>query len=112
MRNYIQPGNVLTLTSVFGVKSGDGVLLNKFFGVANYDCPIPGNPIEVSVVGVYSLPKAATIVFAVGDFVYWDNTNFNVTSVGTGNKLIGAATAAAGASDTTAAVRLNGVAII
>jgi predicted RecA/RadA family phage recombinase len=86
-------------------------LLNKFFGVANYDCPIPGNPIEVSVVGVYSLPKAATIVFAVGDFVYWDDTNHNVTSLGAGNKLIGAATAVAASGDTTAAVRLNGVTI-
>jgi predicted RecA/RadA family phage recombinase len=112
MKNYIQKGEVLTLTSAFGVTSGQGVLLNKFFGVANYDCPIPGNPIEVSVVGVYSLPKAATIVFAVGDYVYWDNTNFNVTSVGAGNKLIGAATAAAASGDATAAVRLNGVAII
>lgn len=112
MKNYIQPGNVVTLTSAFGVKSGDGVLLNKFFGVANYEENVPGNPIEVSLVGVYSLPKAATIVFAVGDYVYWDDTNHNVTSDGTGHKLIGAATAAAGASDTTAAVRLNGVAII
>ena len=111
MRNYIQPGNVLTLTSSFGIFSGQGVLLNKFFGVANYDCPIPGNPIEVSVVGVYSLPKAATIVFAVGDPVYWNDTDHNVTSVGTAHTLIGAATAAAGASDTTAAVRLNGIAV-
>jgi predicted RecA/RadA family phage recombinase len=111
MKNYIQPGNVLTLTSAFGVTSGQGVLLNKFFGVANYDAPVPGNPIEVSVVGVYSLPKAATIVFAVGDYVYWDDTNHNVTSVATANKLIGAATAAAASSDTSAAVRLNGVAI-
>jgi predicted RecA/RadA family phage recombinase len=111
MKNYIQPGNVVTLTSVFGITSGQGVLLNKFFGVANYDCPIPGNPIEVSVVGVYSLPKAATIVFAVGDYVYWDDTAHNVTSVATAHTLIGAATAAAASGDATAAVRLNGVAV-
>jgi predicted RecA/RadA family phage recombinase len=110
MRNYIQPGNVLTLISPLDLDSGDPVLVGKFFGVCNYDAAA-GLPVEVSVVGVYWLPKAPTIVFAVGDYVYWDATAGQVTSVGTGNKVIGAATAAAAASDTTAAVRLNGVAI-
>lgn len=110
MKNYIQPGNVLTLTSPTDLNSGDPVLIGKFFGISAHDAGT-GLAIEVALEGVYSLPKAPTIVFAVGDYVYFDPSSGNVTSGGTGSKLIGAATAAAGASDTTAAVRLNGVAI-
>jgi predicted RecA/RadA family phage recombinase len=58
------------------------------------------------------LPKAATVTFAVGAAVYFDATAGNVTSVSTrGNKLIGAATQCAGASDAVAIVRLNGVSV-
>jgi predicted RecA/RadA family phage recombinase len=111
MKNYIQPGNVMTLTSVFGVKSGDPVLLNKFFGVANYEEDVPGRPIEVSVVGVYSLPKKPTAVFALGAPAYWDDAARNITDVASATVLVGATTEAAGSGVTTVAVRLNGIAV-
>jgi predicted RecA/RadA family phage recombinase len=109
--NYIKPGNVLTVTSPLDLDSGDPVLIGKIFGVNNFDAGV-GLMAEISVTGVWSLPKAPTIVVAVGDYVYFDNTAGQVTSVVTANHLIGVATAAAAASDTTAAVRLNGVAIV
>jgi predicted RecA/RadA family phage recombinase len=65
MKNYIQPGNVLTLTSSLDLGSGDPVLIGKFFGVCNHDTAA-GLPTEVSVVGVYSLPKKTDAVFAAG----------------------------------------------
>ena len=109
-KNFIQPGEVLTVISPLDLGSGDPVLVGKFFGINNFDAGA-GLLAEISVTGVWSLPKAPTIVFAVGDYVYFDPTAGEITSVATGNKLIGAATAAAAASDTTAAVRLNGVAV-
>ena len=94
-----------------GVHSGDPILVGGFFGVANYDAE-QTLPVEITLGGVWQLPKAATVTFAVGAAVYFDATAGNVTSVSTrGNKLIGAATQCAGASDAVAIVRLNGVSV-
>jgi predicted RecA/RadA family phage recombinase len=94
-----------------GVHSGDPILVGGFFGVANYDAE-QTLPVEITLGGVWQLPKAATVTFAVGAAVYFDAAAGNVTSVSTrGNKLIGAATQCAGASDAVAIVRLNGVSV-
>ena len=37
MRNYIQPGNTITLTAPYAVTSGDGLLVGSIFGVAAAD---------------------------------------------------------------------------
>jgi predicted RecA/RadA family phage recombinase len=110
MRNYIQPGDVLTLTSSLDLDSGDPVLIGKFFGVCNHDTAA-GLPTEVSVVGVYSLPKKPTAVFAVGAPAYWNGFAGNITDVASATVLVGATTEAAGSGVTTVAVRLNGVAV-
>ena len=90
---------------------GDPILVGGFFGVANYDAE-QTLPVEITLGGVWQLPKAVTVTFAVGAAVYFDATAGNVTSVATrGNKLIGAATQCAGASDAVAIVRLNGVSV-
>ena len=34
MKNYIQPGNTITLTAPYDVNSGDGLLVGAIFGVA------------------------------------------------------------------------------
>jgi predicted RecA/RadA family phage recombinase len=79
-----------------GVHSGDPILVGGFFGIANYDAE-QTLPVEITLGGVWQLPKAATVTFAVGAAVYFDATVGNVTSVSTrGNKLIGAATQCAG----------------
>lgn len=110
MKNHIQPGNVVTLTApAGGTRSGDGVLVNALFGVAAYDAD-EGAEVEVSLVGVYALPKSSGAI-AEGAKVYWDSTAKAVTATASGNKLIGAAVRAAGSAETTARVRLNGVAI-
>jgi predicted RecA/RadA family phage recombinase len=112
MKNYIQAGEVITLPAPSGgVKSGDGVLIGSLFGVAAYNAA-EGEDVEVSLEGVYELPKAAGAIDP-GAKVYWVTADKNVsTADGSGaNKLIGAATAAAGGSDAKARVRLNGIAI-
>jgi len=45
---------------------------------------------------------------AVGDKVYWDDTNKYLTSTATSNKWVGIATKAALAADATVRLRLNG----
>lgn len=110
MKNYVQPGNVITLTApAGGVKSGDALLVGSLFGVAAYDAAA-GEEVETSLVGVYALPKA-TGALAEGAKVYWDSTAKAVTGTASGNKLIGAVIRAAGSAETLARVRLDGTTI-
>ena len=37
MKNYVQPGNTITLTAPYDVASGDGLLVGSVFGVAAGD---------------------------------------------------------------------------
>jgi predicted RecA/RadA family phage recombinase len=109
MRNFVQPGNVLTFPApTGGCRSGEGVLVNAAFGVAAYNAA-EGSEVECAVVGVYDLPKAAGAV-AFGAKLYWSAANKHVTTTASGNTLIGLAAASAAANAATVAVRLNGTA--
>ena len=35
MKNYVQPGNTITLTAPYAVVSGEGLLVGSIFGVAS-----------------------------------------------------------------------------
>lgn len=109
MKNYVQPGNTITLTAPYAVASGDGLLVGSIFGVASGDAA-NGTSVEAALVGVFDLKKVASQAWAVGDKVYWDNTNKEATKTATNNTLIGAATEAVanGAGDVVGRVRLNG----
>ncbi|OSM07357.1 DUF2190 family protein [Magnetofaba australis] len=110
MKNFIQPGDLVTLTApTGGVSSGDGVLVGGLFGICAYDAA-ESEAVEVRLTGVVELPKA-TGAITQGAKVYWDNTAKNVTTTATSNSLIGAVTQAAASGDATAIVRLNGVAV-
>lgn len=109
MKNYVQPGNTITLTAPYAVTSGDGLLVGAIFGVAA-GTAASGDPVETAVVGVYDLKKVASQAWAVGDKIYWDNTAKQTTKTLTSNTLIGVATdvVAGGATDLIGRVRLNG----
>lgn len=109
MKNYVQPGNAITLTAPYAVASGDGLLVGSIFGIASGDAA-SGEPIEAALVGVFDLKKVASQAWAAGDKVYWDNTAREATKTTTSNTLIGVAVAAVagGAGDTIGRVRLNG----
>src|SRR3954453_15661154 len=72
MRNFVQPGNVLTAVApTGGVSSGDGLLVGAaLFGVCAYDA-LEAAEVEVSIEGVYNLPKPAGVI-AQGTILYWD----------------------------------------
>lgn len=108
MKNFIQPGDVLTFVApAGGVVSGDGVVNGSLFGVAAYTAGA-GAEVEANLIGVFALPKTAGAL-ALGVKAYWDGAA--VTGTATGNRLIGAVAKAAGAGDATVRVRLNGVSV-
>jgi len=109
MKNYVQPGNTITLTAPYAVVSGDGLLVGSIFGVAAGSAAL-GETVEASLVGVFDLKKVASQAWAAGDKVYWDNTNKEATKTATGNTAVGVAieAVAGGAGDVIGRVRLNG----
>ena len=108
MKNYVQPGNTITLTAPYAVASGDGLLVGAIFGVAAGTAAL-GETVEAALTGVYDLKKVASQAWAAGDKVYWDNTAREATKTTTSNTLIGVATeaVAGGAGDVVGRVRLN-----
>ncbi|WRH63813.1 MAG: DUF2190 family protein [Fuscovulum sp.] len=108
MKNYVQPGNTITLTAPYAVASGEGLLIGSIFGVASGPAAL-GETVETTLVGVFDLTKVGSQAWTAGAKVYWDNTNKRCTTVSTDNTLIGVATEAVanGAGDTIGRVRLN-----
>lgn len=105
MTNYVQSGEVVTLTAPYAVSSGGGALVGGVFGVATADVANAAAG-EFMTEGVFDLTKDSS-TFSAGDRVFWDDTNKCVTSTAAGNKLIGRALASALTGDATARVLLN-----
>ena len=110
MRNFIQPGKVLTCTApTGGVESGKGYKIGQLFVVATHGAAA-GAPFEGMTTGVFQLPKLSAQAWTEGALVYWDADDAQCTTVASGNLLIGCAGAAAANPSPTGIVRLNGVA--
>lgn len=109
MKNFIQPGDVLTLAAPYDVASGAGLLVGSLFGVAS-GAALSGANVEAVTRGVFDLAKAGSQAWTVGAKVYWDNSGKVCTTTSSGNTLIGVAVAAvgSGAGETIGRVRLNG----
>jgi predicted RecA/RadA family phage recombinase len=112
MKNFIQDGNVVTVTAPSGgVKSGDGIVVGALFGICATDAAEAAE-VEISVVGVFELPKASGQI-TEGQIVWWDTSPGNVANVtGSGFYPIGVAVRAAGTNDATVRVRLSGVPVV
>lgn len=107
MKNYIQPGNTLTLTAPAEITSGAVVAVGSIIGVANGDAA-NGAPVDVDTVGVFRLPKVSALAIAAGDVVYYDSATGLVNKTASGNTKLGVATEAADNPSADVAVRLNG----
>lgn len=106
---FIQDGDVIpVLSAPYALTPGDGCLVGNLFGVA-LGAALISTPVEMATEGVWDIAKTAGQTFAVGALVYWDDAAKSVTSVSTGNRRIGSATAVAAGGDATARVRLSGV---
>lgn len=107
MRNYVQPGNTLTLTAPAEIVSGGVVVVGSIIGVANGDAD-NGAPVDVDTVGVFRLPKVAALAIAAGDVVYWDSAAKLVTKTAASNTKLGVAIESVANPSPNVAVRLNG----
>lgn len=108
MKNYITHGQKVTIVASAAIASGSGVLENLLFGVATKSAAT-GEALDIQVEGVVELPKVSTEVWAVGEPLYWDDTNSRLTKVSaTGLVLVGCVYQAAGNPTSVGQVRLNG----
>jgi len=108
MKNFIQPGNVVTLSAPYNLTSGQGALVGAIFGVAASDA-LQGTPFEAVRDGVFVLGAVAADTLATGDKVYWDDTAKRITKTATNNVLVGAAAASKSGTEASATVLLDGV---
>jgi predicted RecA/RadA family phage recombinase len=113
MRNYVQPGDVITLICAQGGRSsGDVVKVGAIVGVAAFDA-LAGAEIETKLTGVFDLEKVSAQAWAtVGLPIYYDALADKVTSVGSGNTLIGVNVATAANPSSFGRVRLNGAFVV
>lgn len=111
MRNFVQPGENITVTAPYAVESGELVVIGAMVGVANSDAE-NGAEVVISTQGVFDLAKVPAVVFTAGEVVYTttaggavtDNTDADSNSGGTVK--VGYAVQAAGAGAGTVRVRL------
>lgn len=105
MKNGIQEGVVLDLLAPYAVASGAGFKIGSIFAVAAA-AAANGAAVLGRTTGVYDLKYTVAATAAVGDLIYWDDTNKNVTKTASGNTKIGYCVQAAASADATMRVRL------
>lgn len=108
MKNYVQPGEHLTLTMTAAVASGAGVLIGTIFGVAQGNAA-EGEQVVLVRRGVFDLPKLAAQAWTAGAKIYWNDTDKVCTTVASGNTVIGAAVEAAANPSAVGRVLLDGM---
>lgn len=112
MKNYVQPGDKITVPAPATVVSGAGTVIGgSLFGVATHDAA-SGATCTFLTEGVVTLPKVAGTAYAVGDRVHWDidatPPAFIKASPAAGDvQNVGVVVVAALSADTTATVKLT-----
>lgn len=105
MKNFIEDGKAINYTPTAAVTGGSAVVLGAHIGIAATD--IAANDTgAVSLEGVYELKAESAVAFAIGDDLYWDATNSQLTKTA-GAVKAGMAFAAKASADTTAQVKLG-----
>lgn len=101
MKNCFQArADVVGVAAPYALTAGQGALVGAIFGVAITNAD-NGAPVELSIVGVFDLPKEAPLAISAGARLFWDNTNKRLTTTTTGNFCVARALAAAQSADTT-----------
>ncbi len=111
MKNYVQPGGLITVNAPAAVVSGQMLRVGVLAGVALQDAA-SGAPVQIATEGIYDVTKAGSQAWTVGQAIYGVGTTTLVatTATTTGNVLLGVAVAAvgSGAGETVGRIRLNG----
>ncbi len=109
MKNRVSNSDVIDITSpIGGTVSGVGVLIGSLFGIAVLTTAA-GDVLPIHTTGIFDHIKEGAgsgQAFAVGDAVYWDNTNKRMTKTSSGNTKVGYAVLAALTTDVVVRVRL------
>lgn len=108
MKNFIQPGENLTLPAPSDVTSGQLVAVGSIVGVAQATVAA-GQPVVLVRRGVFALPKATGQAWTAGTKIYRSADDGTLTTTATGNTLVGAVVEAAAAGDAAGNVLLDGV---
>lgn len=108
MKNYVSSGAHFDVTLAAPVTSGDLVTVGDLVGVAQ-STGIAGATIALVRCGIFTLPKLEAQAWTVGQKVYWDSGNSRLTTVASGNRLVGVASAIAANPSTTGEALLDGV---
>ena len=108
MRNFVQPGDTVTVTAPYALSAGDGCLVGTLFGVAGGTYSNGATNAELVTEGVFDITALSTDTPAQGAALYWDNSNKRLTTTSSGNTKVGVAVVAKADGATTARIRLNG----
>lgn len=96
MRNYVQPGAVISVVTSGTVSAGEGHQIGTaLFGVA-VDSYASGATGQLYTEGVFDLAKTTAEAYAAGARLYWNNTTKLVTTATGGMLQIGVCLATAG----------------
>lgn len=104
---YRQRGDRMDYTAAADVKAGQVVLLTGRVGIAVTD--IAKDAVgELIVEGVFECAAETGVEWSVGDTLYWDDTNANLTKTSTSNTEAGYAFAPKASAGTKGIVKLIG----
>lgn len=107
MKNYLQPGAVLTIVAPSGgTVSGRPVVSGSLVGVAE-STAAEGEDVAIATDGVFEFAKTSAQAWTLGAKVYWDATNSVATTAASGNSLIGIAAAIAANPSATGLVKIG-----
>lgn len=107
MKNFVQSGEVVTVTAPYALTSGMAMLVGSLFGVAACDAANAAS-VEIKTEGVFDITAATADVGTAGTKMYWDAINKRLTITAAGNTLVGCLTKDKANGDLTARVYLDG----
>lgn len=109
-KNYIQDGNVITVTAPHAVTSGQMVQIAGLFGIALGDAA-NGASVEIQTEGVFTVNKTSALAIAAGDRLFSaSGASQVVNKTATSRWPVGVAVAAAANPSSTVKMKLGSTA--
>src|SRR5438309_1562454 len=102
MKNFVQEGVALDLAVPYDVAAGAAFKIGAIIAVAAVTGVLATADVVAGYVqGVYDLASDTGTAWAIGDIVYWDDTNKRFTKTSTSNTKSGYVVAAKASGDVT-----------
>lgn len=86
MKNWNKEGDIIKVAAPYDVLSGACAQVGGLFGVAIFDA-LSGADVQLMREGDFTLAKTSAQAWAIGDRIYWDNSNKVCTNVPGGGRL-------------------------